>query len=170
MLEMSMEINLTNCECCFLILCWEKMEWMGNHLSFWCSKLLNRWKVLWLMKSLCCKTGSGKVHQNTTVWFPSLLRRRWLHVLAALLGHFQVTRNTSEETIQCTNISCRTYFYKFQWDLVVVTLCILMVVYSRTKLRLKTCKVNIAMGGCRGGGSPPCLDVVTPVVLYAHLC
>jgi len=59
------------------------------------------------------KVGSGKVRQNTTVWLPSLLRRRWLHVSAALLGHHQVTRCTSEETIRCTNISYGTCFYKF---------------------------------------------------------
>jgi len=25
----------------------------GKFLSFWCSKLLNGWKVLWVIKSLC---------------------------------------------------------------------------------------------------------------------
>ena len=66
------------------------------------------------------RIGSGKLPQNTTVLYPSLLCRRWLHVSTALLGHHQVTGSTSEETTQCTNISYGTYFYKiFQRDLVV---------------------------------------------------
>ena len=64
MLEMTKEINLTNCECCVLILGWGKMEWMGNCLSFWCSKLLNGWNVLWVKKSLCfiCRKFNKRVY------------------------------------------------------------------------------------------------------------
>ena len=50
------------------------------------------------------KLGIGKVRQNTSVWFPSLLRRQCLHVSAALLAiirsqEVQVRRLYSVQTL-----------------------------------------------------------------------
>ena len=110
-------------------------------------QLVNKFTFL-QVSIIFLKKREWEVRQNTTVWLASLLRRRWLHVSAALLGHHQVTRATIEESIQCIDISCGKYFYDYQGDVIVVMFCVAMFVYSTIKVRLKS--VCCSVGGYSG--------------------
>jgi len=51
MVAMTLEINLTYQEYYFNIICWKKMDWTGNCLTFWWK--INGWKIQRVTKFSC---------------------------------------------------------------------------------------------------------------------
>jgi hypothetical protein len=138
--------------------CWP----IGVHL-----RLILRVRIFKCVIPIVCFNQKGVgVRQNTTNWVASWLRSWGLHVSAALLGHHQVTRGMIQDTIQYTGSSCGTYFYSYQRDLVVVTFCVTIAVWSIIRLRLNCVRCVDRWAGVVL--TPPWLVNTTPAHRSTH--